>query len=58
MAPKGTRTMKYARLQTPKVRRMDKMRSSTVEPVVGILINFMGMRRIWARGIAGAAKFL
>ncbi|MCX7744543.1 MAG: transposase, partial [Flavobacteriales bacterium] len=48
----------HARLQSAKAKRMAKLRSSTVEPVLGTLINFMGMRRIWTRGIAGATKFL
>ncbi|MDW8273895.1 MAG: transposase, partial [Chitinophagales bacterium] len=50
--------MKHARLQSAKAKRMAKLRSSTVGPVLGTLINFMGMRRIWTRGIAGATKFL
>ena len=33
-------------------------RQSTVEPVLGTLINFMGIRRIWTRGIKGANKFM
>ena len=46
------------RLQTEKAKRLKKLRSSTVEPVLGTLINFMGMRRVWTRGIAGAGKFM
>ena len=48
----------HQRLQTSKAKRMKKLRSSTVEPVLGTLINFMGMRRIWTRGIEGAGKFM
>jgi hypothetical protein len=48
----------HLRLQTAKAKRLKKLRSSTVEPVLGTLINFMGMRRIWTRGIAGATKFM
>lgn len=48
----------HERLQTDKAKRLKKLRSSTVEPVLGTLINFMGMRRIWTRGIAGAGKFM
>jgi transposase len=48
----------HQRLQTAKAKRMKKLRSSTVEPVLGTLINFTGMRRIWTRGIAGARKFM
>lgn len=46
------------RLQTAKAKRMKKLRSSTVEPVLGTLINFGGMRRIWTRGIEAARKFM
>lgn len=48
----------HQRLQIDKAKRLKKLRSSTVEPVLGTLINFMGMRRIWTRGIAGATKFM
>ena len=48
----------HERLQTAKARRMKKLRSSTVEPVLGTLINFTGMRRIWTRGIQQANKFM
>ena len=37
---------------------MKKRRHSTVEPVLGTLINFMGMRRIWTRGLKSANKFM
>lgn len=47
----------HQRLQSAKAKRMKKLRSATVEPVLGTLINFMGMRRVWTRGIAGATKF-
>ena len=46
------------RLQTPYARKMKKLRQSTVEPVLGTLINFMGLRRIWTRGINSANKFM
>ena len=48
----------HARLQTPYAKRMKKRRHSTVEPVLGTLINFMGMRRIWTRGLESANKFM
>jgi transposase len=48
----------HQRLQTNKAKRLKKLRSSTVEPVLGTLINFMGMRRIWTRGISNANKFM
>ena len=46
----------HARLQTPKAKRMKKLRSSTVEPVLGTLINYLGMRRVSTRGIRQANK--
>lgn len=48
----------HARLQSNYAKRMKKLRSSTVEPVLGTLINFTGMRRIWTRGIKQANKFM
>jgi len=36
--------------------RMSRLRSSTVEPVLGTLINFLGMKKVNTRGIAGAEK--
>ena len=46
----------HARLQTNKAKRMKKLRSSTVEPVLGTLVNFLGMRRVNTRGVEGANK--
>jgi transposase len=46
----------HDRLQTPKAKRMKKLRSSTVEPVLGTLINYLNMRRINTRGIKQANK--
>ena len=37
-------------------KRMSKIRSKTVEPVLGTLINFTNMRRVNTRGIKGANK--
>jgi transposase len=48
----------HERLQTDKAKRLKIQRSSTVEPVLGSLINFTGMRRIWTRGIKNANKFV
>jgi transposase len=48
----------HERLKTDKAKRLKKLRSSTVEPVLGTLINFTGMRRIWTRGIKSANKFM
>ena len=35
---------------------MSRLRSSTVEPVLGTLLNFTGMKKIYARGIEQAEK--
>jgi hypothetical protein len=48
----------HLRLKTPYAKRMKKLRQSTVEPVLGTLINFMGIRRIWTRGLENANKFM
>ena len=48
----------HARLKTPYAKRMKKLRQSTVEPVLGTLVNFMGIRRIWTRGLHNANKFM
>jgi IS5 family transposase len=48
----------HERLQTPYARKMKKLRQATVEPVLGTLINFMGLRRIWTRGLQSANKFM
>lgn len=48
----------HHRLQSPYARWMKKRRQSTIEPVLGTLINFMGLRRIWTRGIKAANKFM
>ena len=48
----------HERLKTQKAKRLKIQRSSTVEPVLGTLINFRGMKRIWTRGIKNANKFM
>lgn len=48
----------HQRMQSRKARRMMRLRGSTVEPVLGTLINFTGMRRVWTRGIKNANKFM
>lgn len=48
----------HERLQTNKAKHLKKLRSSTVEPVLGTLINFTSLRRIWTRGIQSAKKFM
>jgi hypothetical protein len=46
----------HIRMQTPKGRSMRKVRQSTVEPVIGTLVNYTGMRKISSRGIEQASK--
>lgn len=46
----------HVRMRTGKGRRMKKVRQSTVEPVIGTLVNYTGMRKISSRGIAQANK--
>lgn len=48
----------HQRLQTPYAGKIKKLRQATVEPVLGTLINFMGIRRIWTRGLRNANKFM
>jgi hypothetical protein len=48
----------HERLQTPYAKKMKRRRQATVEPVLGTLINFMGLRRIWTRGLQSANKFM
>ena len=48
----------HERLQIQKAKRMKKRRSSRVEPVLGTLVNFLGMRRVNTRGIAQANKWM
>lgn len=46
------------KIHTPYGQRIRKIRSRTVEPVLGTLINFMGMRRVNTRGIKQANKIM
>lgn len=46
----------HARLKTSYAKKMKKLRQSTVEPVLGTLTNFMGMKRVNTRGIKFANK--
>ena len=46
----------HIKLQTQKAKRMKKLRSSTVEPVLGTLVNYLGMRRVNTRGMEQANK--
>lgn len=46
----------HERMQTSYAQKMKKLRQCTVEPVLGTLINFLGMKRINTRGIKLANK--
>jgi len=46
----------HARLQTMNREKIRRLRSSTVEPVLGTLVNYLAMRRVNTRGIKQAAK--
>jgi transposase len=43
-------------MQTTKAKNMSRLRSATVEPVLGSLINYTGMKRINAKGLSQANK--
>jgi transposase len=46
----------HEKLQTPNAKKLMKKRSSTVEPVLGTLLNFVNLRRCNTRGIEQANK--
>lgn len=46
----------HARLQMVNRERISRLRSSTVEPVLGTLVNYLAMRRVNTRGIKQASK--
>lgn len=46
----------HERLKGSYARKMKKLRQSTVEPVLGTLINFLAMKRVNTRGIKLANK--
>lgn len=48
----------HEKLKTPYGKRLMKKRSSTVEPVLGTLLNFINMRRVNTRGIHQANKHI
>jgi hypothetical protein len=39
-------------------KKMKKLSQATVEPMLVTLINFIGIRRIWTRGLTNADKFM
>jgi transposase len=46
----------HAKMQTLYAKKLSRVRKSTVEPVLGTLINYLNMRRVNARGISQASK--
>ena len=46
----------HARMQMMNREKIRRLRSSTVEPVFGTLVNYMAMRRMNTRGIKQASK--
>jgi len=46
----------HARMQTSKGQRMKKIRQSTVEPVIGTLVNYLAMCKVNTKGIKQANK--
>lgn len=46
----------HERMKTGKAKIMMKLRQSTVEPVIGTLTNYLGIRRVNAKGLSQANK--
>jgi Transposase DDE domain len=46
----------YQKLQTPYAKKIFKKRGSTVEPVLGTMLNFLNLKRVNTRGIKQANK--
>jgi transposase len=46
----------HIRMQTKKARRLMKKRQSTVEPVIGTLVNYLGMKKVNTKGLQQANK--
>lgn len=48
----------HIRMQTPKAKRLMKLRQSTVEPVIGTLTNYLGIKRVNVKGLNQTNKCL
>ena len=48
----------HHRMQSKKAKRLKKKRQSTVEPVIGTLVNYLGMKRVNTKGLMQANKCL
>jgi transposase len=46
----------HEKMKTPYAKKISRIRSRTVEPVLGTLLNFLNMRRVNTRGIVLATK--
>ena len=45
-------------MQTKRAKKLMKKRQSTVEPVIGTLINYQGMKKVHTKGLKQANKCL
>jgi transposase len=48
----------HIRMQTSKAKVLMKLRQSTVEPVIGTLVNYLGIKRVNSKGLEQANKCL
>lgn len=48
----------HEKMQTKYAKKLSKIRKSTVEPVLGTLINYLNMRKVNSRGIKQASKHI
>lgn len=48
----------HIRMQTPKAKRLMRLRQSTAEPVIGTLINYLGIKKVNTKGLEQANKCL
>ena len=48
----------HERMQTRKAKILMKKRQSTVEPVIGTLVTYLGMKKVGCKGLAGVNKCL
>jgi len=46
----------HERMQTKRAGRLMKKRQSTVEPVIGTLVNYLGMKKVHTKGLESANK--
>jgi len=46
----------HEKMQTKYAKKLSKIRKSTVEPVLGTLVNYLNMRKVNSRGISQASK--